>query len=295
MNLSFEIKRAISEAIAVFLAVIVSHFYRSAEPVWMIVSAWVVMQASLAIRLRQGILIFFFLVFAVTVGTFYGQKTLLFPRLYDVTLGSMLGMICHLFILPAQIDVEFRRRVAPILQVYEQYLKSISSLLFKKELNQRASDLESQVQSLLQSRTTLFPDWIYEKGLSITFQQGHRHFLLMIERLSQILFSMHYLARYSFDPDLINPIQEEINLYVESAQHVLQAIVKVLNLQKVNEQISDLKGELAQLEKMYKQEVPQPLTLSNLQSEEMMLAAFIVDLRDFRDTVIKLGRALKKN
>jgi len=45
------------------------------------------------------------------------------------------------------------------------------------------------------------PDWVYERGFDHTLQTGYQFFLMKIEEMSDVLFSMHHLVRYSYDKE----------------------------------------------------------------------------------------------
>lgn len=236
----------------------------------------------------------FALILLITMLLPISHPTILYERLYDVTIGAVVGLVTNLVVFPVRADAEFRNNVAPVLDAYRLYLISIMDLLYKKNgAFEKALASKNRVEQTLQAQSAFFPVWVYQSGLSIALRQGHRHFLVMVERVGQILFSMHHVARYSFDPVLLKDLQAPLEGFVSQSEKILQALATVLSLNKLTEGVSDLTEELAQLEQRFKAVVPLSLELLDMSKEYVYLAAFIHDLKDLRLTQIKLAQALR--
>jgi len=348
MNRQFSIKRSFTYAFAVFVAVIVAHYYALAENCWIPVSAVIVMQTPIGLALRQGILRFLGMVVAVVlisvgvvgfqqgslwiimtgtllvgefcylqtrksipesmlglafiIGIVFGMLILLplkplnflSARLYDVALGAGIGLLVNLIILPARAEVEFRKTIIPVLNAYADYFAAILGLLLQKESTTVVAEQEKiKVEKQLQATAAFFPIWVYEPGLSIAFRQGHRHFLIMIERVGQILFSLHHIARHSFDPLLLQELEQPLIAYLYQAEKILIALTVVLNLGKLSTGVSDLSEEMIQLNGAFNNAVPLTLELIDMSEDYILCAALIADLNDMRMTLIRLGQALR--
>lgn len=334
---SIVIKRSYSYALAVFLAVIVNHFFSQIEPLWILMGALICMQTAVGLTVRQGVENYILLVISIGIGTFlalaipgsilinaiacllfivccylsvkisphfllFGMVILisillptpLMNRFYDATFGAFIGILTNLLVFPRRADVEFRTNVISILNSYSAYLMSITQLMFKKEnAGKMVAINRDLVEKKLQSQSNFFPGWVYQYGLSQSFQRGHRHFLVMIERLGQTLFSMHHIARHPFDPDLLHSLQEPIANYMDETQKILSALATVLYLKQISEGVSDLSEELDELEDRFKKVVPPSLELLDLSEDYIYLAALISDLKDLRATLMKLVQALR--
>ncbi|MHB1948917.1 MAG: FUSC family protein [Gammaproteobacteria bacterium] len=233
-----------------------------------------------------GISIPFIVAIFVLLSMLLPLKTeqIIYQRLYDITLGAAIGIGVNALVFPLRVDVEFRKEMVAVLNAFSNDLNLIMDLLFKKNAETAPS---------LSLQTVSVPEWIYLSGLSYSLRQGHRHFLIMVERVEQILFSMHHLARYRFDPVLLKDLHDPLLTFVGQAHNTLRALTTVLNLNTLKEGISDLNEEMQQLEKAFKKIVPLSLELLDMSKDYVYLAAFIQDLKDLQLTLFKLAQALR--
>lgn len=345
----FMIKRAYTQAFAVFVSILASYYYTIEESYWVVISTFLVMQTTIGVALRQSVQRYIALVLSVSIGTvillwmkevfivgmiaaigfsvscYLSEKSsprdgivtiplcvgisffivMLSPiiphsdivhmRLYNVTLGAGIGIIINLVVFPIHVDKEFRNNLIPIFHSYENYLSEIINLLFREEHAKFENAKKYSMKKLLRTQAKFFPDWVYEFGLSIRFQPGHRHFLIMVERVGQILFSMHHIATHSFDSELLQIFKEPIVNYTENAKNIIHAIVSVLYLKNPVEQLSDLSDEVDALEKTFQQVIPVSLELLDMSKDYILLASLITDMKDFRITLIKLAQSLRSS
>lgn len=218
---------------------------------------------------------------------------LFYARLYDITFGAVIGILANLLLFPIKPDKEFRNNVIPLLQAYKSYLFSIIDLLFHPENTAQAEQQRWEVEKKLQTQHAFFPEWVYEKGLSLSLQPGYRHFLIMTERLGQILFSMHYLAKHDFPKELLSSFQAPFLNYIAQTEKIFAALIMVLSLQQRPKAVGDLSDELGELDQMLKKTVPLSVELLDISPNYIKLAALIENLRDFRSTLIQLGWAVR--
>lgn len=216
----------------------------------------------------------------------------LWRRLGEITLGAATGIIINLLIFPRQIDTEFRDCMMIILNAYQEYFSCILDLLFKKKAAlESATRAKLKVENSIASR--LFPSWVYKEGFSIMHQSGHRHFLIMVERLGQNLFSLHQIARHPFDSVLLEDLRVPIEDFKKQVDIILSALITVLQLNKLPESVNDLSEEEAQLQNAFDTVAPPTLELITLTPDYILLAAFIADCKDIRAILLRLGQAVQ--
>lgn len=291
MKINFDLKRAALFSLILFLAVLLSFYFSHAEKVWLIISCFLILSLSQVMLIRESILFFMLIGCAVSIGTFFQpqfNQSLWYDRLYDITLGSFLGILGNFFIFPFKIDQEFRRKIIPILESYSNFLLILPAAFSRKK---DLIDSVRVVEQLLQA--PFFPGWIYAEGFAFSFRQGHRNFLIMVERLGQILITIQTEINDVQQLPQIKSLKEPLKNYCDGAQKILTTICQLINLQKGTLGLSDLQPELAEIEKVAKIIVPQSLSLIDLQTSELALAAFIINLRDFRFALLKLVQALR--
>ncbi len=293
------LKRALSVSVAVFLAVIIDHYYSVLHEYWVPLATFLVMQSFRRSNLRMLLLRFLFVTLFFFAGSslfdlLHGSSSEFYGRIHDVVLGGVIAVLCSLVIFPQRADTDFREGVVPVLQAYQNYLTAIICLLFNPE--RAGSEAESnkiQVEKALQSDQTFFPDWVYEAGFSLALQSGHRHFLVRVEQLGQVLFKMHAVARHAIDKQLLDELKDAVLQSVEVIHKNISAIIAVLNLKKPENPTSDLQDEMSVLENAFKKAVPLPLELLDMSQDNVHVAALVYDLKDLQKILLKLSEALK--
>lgn len=285
-------KYLFSRVIALLLAIVISYFFARSEMIWLIIATIFVMQTTIGVALRQGIERYLILAVIVVLFSLFVPPwaiSKLLARLYDVTIGSIIGILANLFIFPRRVDVEFRKALIPLLIAYSEYFISIMAFLFRDKNSQASVNNRQYQVEVTQSKC--FPVWVYTAGLSVTLRPGHRHFLIMVERLSQVLFSMHYAARHKFDKEFLDDFNDVLTAYMNEATKIFQALEAVLNLDKLNEGVSDLADEVEQIEKKFQQY--SSLGVLDVSKDYIYFAAILADLKDMRGIFIALIKALR--
>ncbi len=205
---------------------------------------------------------------------------------HDVLIGAAIGIISNLILLPRRVDTEFREKILPVVKVCNDYFSLIIDQLLQQENKQFDN-------AALENALLKLPDWVYQRGFSGVFQKGYRFFLIKIEQISDVLFSMHHLVRYQYDKELIAKIRPPLLQYVEHVNQFFSSIVTVLELKTLTDAPSDLENEMNELQKQFFSIVPSSLELLDMRRDYVYLAAFVYNLMDLRKLLLKLGEALR--
>lgn len=218
----------------------------------------------------------------------------LYDRMHDVVLGAIVGVVSSVLLFPGRADVDFRQGVIPVLQGYREYLSSISALFFRYPHSEAlAQQNKLIVEKVLQEQRAFFPAWVYEFGFNPELQQGHRHFLIRVEQIGQVLFAMHQVARHHIDLTLLRDFQPAVQRAVEQVQAMLTMFVLRLELQKIEHPLDGFGNDLLLLEDTYRNIIRVPLEALDLSQDYIDVAAFIYDLKDLHKLMVKLAEALR--
>ena len=127
MQSSFFLKRGISFAVSLLLALIVEYYFSFSHEYLVVITAVFVMFSQIGNVVMQGLQRLLLVVLLVILFTWiFNRSGNLYPRIYDVAMGGAIGIAVNLFILPRKADKEFRTAILPLLRAYENYFNAIA-------------------------------------------------------------------------------------------------------------------------------------------------------------------------
>lgn len=281
------VRHVITLLIALSVSVVANYYF--GETPWFLVplTTLYVMQTSIGNSFYQGMhkLILILLIIATCSLLVYSLPFFLHLA-HDVTIGAAIGIIAKLIILPEKPATEFRAELLPAINTLNAYFSKIIDQLLQH-------DSHIVNNAALENALLALPNWVYERGFNSALQTGYRFFLSNVEKTSDILMSMHHLARYQYDKELIAKIRPALLQYVDNVNLFFASVTTVLELKKLSEEPSNLSNEMAELQKQLFTIVPSSLELLDMRRDYVYLAAFIYNLKDLRKLLLKMGEALR--
>jgi hypothetical protein len=199
-----------------------------------------------------------------------------------------------LVIFPARPDVDFRIGVIPVLRAYSLYISAIAALFFQEENAElNADNKKAAIEKALQSRQVFFPAWVYEKGFNISLRAGHRHFLIRVEQMGQVLFAMNYAARFKVAPALLEKFRPPILKCVDDFKTIIMDLITVLNQAELTTMNVDFAADLAFLENNFQTEMAVPFELAETAPDYMPVMSLIYSLKNLQEITAKLEESLR--
>lgn len=270
---------------ACFVTIALYFFLYNFQLILMLLATVVVMLTQTGNAVYQGIIRYFMLVVVVMLLYLLLPEQIDFYRdLNAITLGGTIGIICNVLLFPDRINVEFQRTVIPFLKTSAHYFAAIATLMLtgKSDETQKYK-LENQLLKL--------PTWMYESGFDITLQTGYRYYVMKLNHLAEILFSMHYLARKSYSRELLEMISVSLLQAKDRMQEFVMAINTLLDLKKLKEGVHDFAEDIDEMENQFKSMLKMPANLSR--TDHQYFAEFLRDLSELRVVLIQLAKALR--
>jgi hypothetical protein len=230
-------------------------------------------------------------VLMLLVTPLYGDADL-YALMHDVIVGGIIGVIARSLFYSGTLVTDFRQRAVMLLNGYTHYLTAIGEVMLQQpDAAQHCAQQKVAVENLLQ---TEFPHWVYQRGFSPMLQQGHRHFLVRLEQIGEILFAMNYAARQGVTPDLLQELADPIAQSIAGVKTIIAALMVRLDTENFDKPVSDLHDEIKQLEDKYRQLIALPLELIDTSPDALTLTVFIYGLKDLQKNLIKIAEALRK-
>src|SRR6185312_1563764 len=199
-----------SFGITLIIALIATYYMAETEYFLIPLTALYVMQTSVGSSFYQGMVRFVIVVAIIIIAALAVMSMQLFyEAAHDVLIGTVIGIATNLILLPRRPDMEFREKILPVIKTFNNYFTLIIDQLVQHE-NTEFNNAE------LENALSRLPDWVYEPGFDTGLRSGYRFFLTKIEQMSDLLFSMHHLVRYSYDKELIAKLRPALLPYVEN-------------------------------------------------------------------------------
>jgi hypothetical protein len=234
------------------------------------------------------------LVFLLMLMPFVNADDVIFARLHDVVLGGFIGIAGGLLVLPGRPDVDFRRGVIPIVQVYQNYFTAIMALVFKEAgAAQNVVTNKALVERSFGGGQVYFPDWVYKRGFTASLREGHRHFLLRIEELGEVLFALNYHARFNFEADTLAIMRAPLQRCANDINQLLEELIIVLEKTKLAAANSELAEDLIILENIFQDKIALPFELLETSKDQVHMLGVIYGLKDFQRVLAALEEALR--
>lgn len=284
-----KIRQGIRISLAIAFALFITTVFALKEPFWVWAATIFVMLTAIGSAFYQGLLRFFVLTgIAIVISFVFSSTKWLDIRVTNITIGAAIGIIINMLILPDRIDIEFRKAVVPLLRAYVAYFSGIVTLLVNHEAS-AADKARNEVEMILPR----LPAWVYEAGFDITMQKGYRYFFMKLGHVSEILFSMQQIARYPFNEVLLVDISQPLEVISQKLKNWVDALVTLLELKKLSEGVDDIQEEIIKIEEDFKKTVPLSLELLEVKKEYVYFAEFIYNLKDLRNALTMLAKALR--
>lgn len=282
-------RRIISLVTAVLVSFIVEYYYSMSHDYLIPITAVFVMLTPIGNLIYHSIKRYVLIVVIVAALSFvFPPHHLIYTRLYDASIGAVIGIVINLLILPRRADDEFRKIILPILKTYEAYFSVVIDSVFEKDivtLENIKQKMEYELQQL--------PDWVYERGFDIGLKRGHQYFVMKLHHVAEILFSMHHATRTPFDEELRTEMHDSMYVCAEKIKFFFKAFITVFELKKLTEGVEDFEQDLHDLDARFQTLIPVNLEVLDMSNEDVAFYALIYGLNDLRKALIKLGQALR--
>lgn len=211
-------------------------------------------------------------------------------RVFDISIGALIGILGSAMVLPVKLDKEFSAGVIPILDSLREYTNALAACFVSFEQTHGMGEYKQKVEMTLQSQQGMYPEWVYEVGFNRGLRSGFRFFLVNLEHIIELYFSMNYLLARHVDP--LGEVNDHIVQSLKKNDELLEILIHYFQNNKLLEIQSDFTSDTIELEKSLNQVVPNNLELLAITPNNLLLTALVRDMRDLRGLLLQLVKAL---
>lgn len=249
--------------------------------IFMTYSYWVFMN-----RPQSSKMYFISLLFAISflIASFSPNASfdMMSGRIFDAGIGAFIGLSCGTLIFSVKWDAEFSSGILPILTAMHEYAGAIVD-------DRNIAEKRQRVENAL---LTMYPSWIYETGFNRGLRSGFRFFLIHVERVSEVLFSMDDIRARGLDRQLMRTLQTSIENVMDRNQELLSILSAYFMQGKITPTRSDFTSDIAELEKAVHRAMPDNISILSASPMFLLVTAFVRDIKDLRGLLLQLVAAL---
>lgn len=209
-------------------------------------------------------------------------------RIFDIFIGFLIGVFCNQFIFKMRLAKEFQEGLLPLLKTLANYLNILSEHL--KQSSQDCTALKKQKENIamiFQKQQALYPEWVYEAGFNPGLRSGFRFFLIHIERLIEIIFSLNYLTTeiISFEFSHLNALMA---VSLQCNRELIDNLIDFFCKKTLPATSREFTQDVVELENHLREIVPGSLELLDMSSDYVTFTAMVRDIKDMRQILLEL-------
>jgi hypothetical protein len=210
-------------------------------------------------------------------------------RVLDAIIGATIGILTGLIIFPVKFASEFSAGIVPIVHSLSEYSEALQKHFISHDYA-LVSKQKNKIEVMLQSQQGMYPEWVYEIGFNRGLRSGFRFFLINLERVIDVHFSIHYLL--SRHIDILGEINDAIIKCLQKNHELFAILTYYFQKNTFLDVQSDFTDDIIQLEKTLNHFIPNNLELLAVTQNNLLLTALVRDIRDLRGLLLKLVKAL---
>lgn len=227
----------------------------------------------------------------------------------NILLGGLIALMSIEFFLRKPLHLIFAQGMSPLLKSlmkFSECLRDTYQVNQEKDCKQRSGSVDNSFtqmncqQTLFANKITIenmlldrtYPEWIYEIGFNPGLRAGFRYFLLKLEYLIDIYFSLNNAFTAELDPELRSVTYEAITETLRKNEDLMRLLHSYFTTGKIDRSLSDLISDITTLEAIVRENIPENIDLLDISNDYVILTAITRALKDARQTLIELLSAL---
>lgn len=235
----------------------------------------------------------FFIVLLIAVLSPSATPQMIAYRFIDILVGVLLGIIGSRIIFPINIEQAFRQGVLPILSALIDYSSTLAPVfLHHSDATDLLDSKKIDIEKSLLTQQGMYPEWVYEAGFNPGLRAGFRFFLINLERVTELFFSMHYLATIKVDAILLQDVAGRLAYTMQRNEELLAILITYFKQNELTIPAADFSSDLTELDLAMQRITPANLELLELAPDCLTLVAFTRDIKDLRGVLLRLVMAL---
>jgi hypothetical protein len=195
--------------------------------------------------------------------------------LFVIVMGCALWMLINTyFFAPSQYE-QFTQGLVPLLQA-----------LLEERINNQAL-----MKGLVESQSG-YPEWVYRVGYNPALRAGFRFFLIQLEHVCELIFSINYYEQYRLNNEWLQRIAAPLKQVKQQNHQLLQTLLDHFQHRSVQPSAGNYIDDMDALSVTIKEVIPSNISLLDISPDSVALSAYLQDFIDLRRVLLQLITAL---
>lgn len=226
------------------------------------------------------------LVLIITIMFPVDSLNILSNRLLDVLIGACLGMVGAQLIFPARPYQDMVSGLSSLLKALSRYSDALAA--YFSDTTTGVDKERAAIKHALQVSGGTYPEWIYEAGFNPGLRAGYRFFLVGMERVSEVFFSMDALIAAGVKKHIAADARKLIAEVSLVNSQLVEALKSKLEGQAIKNDAANLTSDVDALEELVSSRMPAGLDVLGFNQEYAQVAILVRDLKDVRQLLLQL-------
>lgn len=212
----------------------------------------------------------------------------------NILLGGLIAFISIVLFIRNPLHLIFAQGMNPLLNNLMTFSECLRATYQadqdKQEFEKKLFANKINIENVLLDKT--YPEWIYGIGFNPGLRAGFRYFLLKLEYLIDIYFSLNNAFTAELDRELRSVTYEAITETLRKNEDLMRLLHSYFTTGKIDRSLSDLTSDITTLEAIVRENIPENIDLLDISNDYLILTAITRALKDARQTLIELLSAL---
>lgn len=290
------LRNIISISSAIFIAVFINHYFSFSEQGWSVIIAFFVSPFIHDTLYKKLFFLSIFLV--ILLSAIFSSINIidsLNKQIIDMLIGVAIGIVCTKWIFPLRFGSAFGQGIIPVLRALVDYSTMTTTCFVQLNINNNdeISKKKIEIENLLSSTKSIYPEWAYDVGFNPGLRGGFRFFLIHLEQIIELFFSMEYLLKQIAEVKCTQAMTNSVRDVMEKNNRLMHVIINYFQHHELKEEVdTDFFSDISTLENFTRCMVPKQLELLDISPDYVALTAFVRDMKDIRELLLKLVMAL---
>lgn len=215
-------------------------------------------------------------------------------RCLAILLGALTALVYIKLFLKFNAPKAFRKEIVPVINCLASATKKLAQDFAGKKMFPMSHD-ESIIKEMMENQCYHYPEWVYSPGFNPGLRSGMRYFLIHIERVSEILYSLDSLVSYHIPEDKWAGLADHLAAALERNKELLLIINGFFQNQIPISVDDGYTKDITELDDNLRQILPKELALIDIDPANLVLASVVREIKDMRSILLQLTLITQKS